>query len=123
MAVTDLKGANMKCNLVSIEETSFWNAESVATFGRIWTNYIYTPEEVTHLCSATPNYYLVPIDFTTDKQLTDAQYDDIYEAWCTDLGPGDYFTASYVDTLEVQDSGEFETLEGAREFYSSNKCA
>ena len=111
---SDNGGNDMEIALVKMDESEYWDASFVEQAGKIYTYYVFNPNEVTHLCSLTGSYYLHPVALETEKEISDAFYDQIYEAWC--LTEPDYYTANIKpDSIE-----DFDSIEDAIEYYQGN---
>lgn len=61
-----------KLGIVALNETEFLSPELKTLLGdEYYTLYVYDLGEQTHLCEATPSFYLVPFDYAGKNLLSD----------------------------------------------------
>jgi len=118
----------MKFNLVALEETQYWNPEIIQKTGRIFTAYAYTPDEATHCCEITPSYYLIPVDFFTEKEIDDEFQGELLGDWRAATEPC-YVHCSSIDRMpekidgflvKHEDANDFEDEEEAIDYFGGN---
>ena len=68
---------------VVIDETDMWVRQDTLLMkaDRIFCRYVIDTEEVTYICSATKNYYLMEVnsDYQCDKEMTSEEGEAIYD--------------------------------------------
>jgi hypothetical protein len=106
--------------LVAIDETSDWVEHVTNTAGRIYTQYVYDPEEQTNCAEITPSYYLHPLRYQTELEISDHIQDemDAVLAWAD----GIYVHCHQIDGLPDSQKavGEFDDLEEAMDYWLGN---
>ena len=115
--------------VVAVDETAHWTDPAFVERcgGKIWTLYVYNPNEVTHLCEITPSYYLEPLDYypaslPEDENAREEIYDTLLETLCLQE-QATYMHCRHVDALETRIVEDFDALcdlDGAREYWQGN---
>jgi hypothetical protein len=84
-----------KLFLVAIEETEFWDSDSVEKFGEIWSIGLVDKSLHHYLCSLSPSLLVYSVDFaTTKKLLNDDDYDIISHDYWLATESSDYYSAN-----------------------------
>ena len=114
---------------VCLDETSSYNfdPEDVPFIDKMLGAYVYDPEERTHLCEFTPSYWLERLYCTAllKADVSDEVKGRIYDRYelNSNSEAGIYMHCSDIERLSAEDkhdAGEFEDLEEARDYLSSN---
>lgn len=111
--------------VVAIDETQHWNDEMKEKCGKIETVYIYDANVQTNCCEVTPSYYLEPLYYNIENEVSDEVHEQVQSELVND--EGNYFNCRFIDQLksiEVPiDSIEFETSESEeyKEHYEEAK--
>ena len=110
----------MKCILVAIDETEDWLDEITDFTGRIYTQYVFNPDEVTHCCEVTPSYYLQPVRYQTEVAVAENAMDDIEAALCE--SPALYVHCHKIDAMPADQKleKEFDDLDDALDYWQGN---
>jgi len=110
----------MKCILIALDETGDWLASLTARTGRIYTQYVFTPDEVTHCCEVTPSYYLVPVRYQTEHEVETIE-GRTFEEVLAEAG-GMYVHCLKIDSLpaNMKVEEEFDDIDEAVEYWQSN---
>ncbi len=120
-----------KFTVVAMDETSDWNHPALVkqVGGTLYTMYAFNPEDVTHLCELTPNYWLVPFDVVPRLHPENSkEWKLMYDALQDGLNHGcdaAYFHCSRIDNLadkykHTEEFDESETLDDALEHFRGN---
>lgn len=115
----------IKVNAVSLDETKYFtiSKEDQQCIKEIHSVYCFDPETRTHLCEATPSYYLLYL--YSYIVLQDESYSDKLEElenkYCHEVGEDIYVRCSDVRNYPfIKECGEFESLEDGREHLQGN---
>lgn len=123
----------MKCSLVALEETEFFSPEIKSKVGKIFTVYMYNPDEETHCCEVTPSYFCIPIDITIGypdelyDSLSDEQREELMDVLEESVNgsEGTYIHVKDIDRIDskykFESKNDFEDEEEALDYYRSNK--
>ena len=114
--------------VVAVDESAHWTDSDFVQRcgGKIWTLYVYNPNEVTYLCEATPSYYLEPFDHVP-ASLPEGQdeCEEICNVLLETLGQQEmtYMHCRHVDAMPTRLIEDFDalcTLDDAREHWQGN---
>lgn len=120
----------MKFSLVKIDETKYFDCLP-HDIGRIFTVYMYNPDEQTHCCEITPSYYLIPVDCYAERThlLSDEpEKERVYDILENSMNgfEGIYRHCSSIDQIgdefKFTSKNDFESEDEAFEYYRSNHC-
>jgi hypothetical protein len=107
----------MKIGIVKINETEYWDKSITDKTGKIYTYYIFNTEEITHCCSLTGSYWLIPVDFETENSINDELWEEIYPSAMSIDNAGYYDENLKPDRIEEED---WEDIDEAIEHYMGN---
>lgn len=117
-----------KYNICRIETTEHWNKEFLERMKitKIWSVYLYNPNQIFVYCSAYPKYYscveIAESCYESSKNLSDEEQDELYTAIIQELD-NPLVVTSQIDNLSEEYNcylGEFETENDAIEYYQGN---
>lgn len=107
----------MEIALVKMDDTEYWDQEVTKKTGRIYSYYIFNPNEHTHCCSLTPSLFLYPVAFETEKEIDDDTHGDVMTAWSMGTD-ADYFTCRIKPD---ETNNYFDSIKEAIEYYQGNQ--
>lgn len=84
--------------VVAIDETRHWTKEIQDLCGTIKTVYMYDSSVQTHCCEITPSYYLTPLYYIIENEVSDETYDLVNENLANEEPM--YMHCNVVDELE-----------------------
>lgn len=114
--------------VVAIDETANWLDEDLVKRcgGKIYTLYVYNPDEATYLCELTPSYDLEPLDYYPAELPEDEnEREKIYEKLQETLLHEEvsYMHCHSIDGVKTQIIEDFHVdcrLDDAREYWQGN---
>lgn len=117
----------MRANLIALDETKDWTESIQEKAGKLYTVYLYNPNEKTHYCEITPSYYLIPLYAFAEKEIDDETQGDLLEGIASE--DPHYYHCHSIDSIpkknkegmRIRYSGSgFENMEEAQEYYQMN---
>lgn len=129
----------MQINICKTDDTQYWSSEIVKKVGKIYSVYLYNPEQYTYCCELTPSYELNFAGITisgneTFDKLDEFECEELFETLrdavrdCDDVA---YYHVSFIENLptlsdetEIKTGkillGDFEDLDEALEYVHAN---
>ena len=105
--------------VVAIDETRHWTEELQKVCGTIKTVYMYESSVVTRLCEPTPSYYLTPLYYVIENEVSDEVWEKVNENLVHEEPK--YMHCRVVDDLEsISSEQELEFESSESEEYNSH---
>ncbi len=93
---------NSDIKVVAIDETHQWDKSIQEVCGTIKTVYMFESSVVTHCCELTPSYYLTPLYYVIENEVSDEVFDTVNDNLVNEEPM--YMHCRVVDELETIDS-------------------